>query len=81
MDLCPLAHTNLDIPHAWGLAIQTHPSLPDGLRYLSLYTDQPCLALFERPGISTKLTAEALELLPDLDEADAFLDTHRIALV
>jgi hypothetical protein len=81
VDLSALNHTNLAIPQAWGLAIQTHPAQPDGLRYLSRFTDQPCFALFERPGISAKLATEPLELLPDLDEDDAFLDTHRIALV
>jgi hypothetical protein len=81
VDLSALEHTNLDIPQAWGLAVQTHPSQPDGLRYLSRFTDKPCIALFDRPGISAKLSTEPLALLPDLDEAGAFLETHRIALV
>ncbi len=81
LDMSALGHTNFDIPHAWGLAIQTHPQQPDGLRYSSRFTSRPCLALFERPGIAAKLVVEALGLLPDLDESGGFLDTHRIALV
>jgi hypothetical protein len=80
IDLSALKHTELDIPHAWGLAIQSHPDAPDGLRYFSRFTGRPCLALFERPGTAAKLEEIPLALLPDLDETGDFLATHAIAL-
>lgn len=81
LDLSALKHTELDVPQAWGLAIQSHSEKADGLRYFSRFTGRPCLALFERPGTAAKLTEIPLALLPDLDETEHFLAANAIALV
>ncbi|MEX1048391.1 MAG: RES family NAD+ phosphorylase [Akkermansiaceae bacterium] len=81
LDLSALKHTELDVPQAWGLAIQGHPEKADGLRYLSRFTGRPCLALFERAGTAAKLKEIPLALLPDLDETEHFLVANAIALI
>jgi hypothetical protein len=81
LDLSALKHTELDVPQAWGLAIQNHPDAADGLRYLSRFTGRPCLVLFERPGISAKLKEIPLALLPNLDETEKFLEANSIVIV
>ncbi len=73
VDLGALNHTELDVPQAWGLAIQTHPSAVDGIRYPSRFTGDPCLVLFDRGGLQSKLTSHAGELLPKIPEATDFL--------
>jgi hypothetical protein len=80
VDQSALKHTDLAVPQAWGLAIQTHPDQVDGIRYLSRFTSRPCLAIFERPGRVSDLAESALGLLPDLDEAEEFLAENFIAL-
>jgi hypothetical protein len=74
-------HPELSIPQAWGLAIQTHPSAVDGIRYLSRFNHQPSLVLFDRPGSANQLSATLIGSLPDVPEADKFLLGRKIALV
>lgn len=81
LDLSAMKHTELDVPQAWGLAIQNHPDAVDGLRYFSRFTGNPCVALFERPGLASRLRETPVSLLAELDTADDFLDANRIALV
>lgn len=81
MDLSAMKHTELDVPQAWGLAIQNHPDAVDGLRYFSRFTGNPCIALFERPGLASQLRETPVSSLAELDTADDFLDANRIALV
>lgn len=81
LDLSAMKHTELDVPQAWGLAIQNHPDAVDGLRYFSRFTGNPCIALFERPGLASRLREIPVSLLAELDTADDFLDANRIALV
>jgi len=81
IDLSAMKHTELDVPQAWGLAIQNHPDKVDGLRYFSRFTGNPCVALFERPGLASQLRETPVSLLAELDTADNFLDANSIALV
>ncbi|WP_367875049.1 RES family NAD+ phosphorylase [Luteolibacter sp. Populi] len=81
VDLSALKHTDLEIPQAWGQAIQNHPDQIDGLFYPSRFTTGRCLVLFERGGSGATLKSSVIGDLPDLDEADSFLDENKIALV
>ncbi len=81
VDLSALSHPELDIPQAWGLAIQKHPEEVDGLLYQSRFTGKSCMALFGRPGILRKLRAAPEGDLSELESANLFLDKNRIALV
>jgi hypothetical protein len=81
MDLSAMKHTELEVPQAWGLAIQNHPDGVHGLRYFSRFTGKPCIVLFEQPGLATRLQESPVSLLAELDTADDFLDANSIALV
>ena len=81
LDLSAMKHTELDVPQAWGLAIQNHPDAVDGVRYSSRFTGNPCTVLFERPGLAAQLRETPVSLLAELDTADDFLDANSIALV
>ena len=81
VELGSLMNPELSIPQAWGLAIQTHPSTVDGIRYLSRFNHQPSLVLFDRPGSSIHLSETLIGTLPDVPEADQFLLERKIALV
>lgn len=81
VDLSALVHTDLHIPQAWGLAIQNHPDSVDGLFYHSRFTNERCLLLFERDGVTAKLKSANEGDLADLPPAHAFLDEYKIALV
>ncbi len=81
VDLSALTHPDLDVPQAWGLAIQKHPDSVDGLFYHSRFTAKRCLVLFDRPGLATKLKSVKMGELVDLDPAHAFLDQYKVALV
>lgn len=81
VDVSALTHMDLSVPKAWGLAIQQHPANFDGLRYLSRFDAQPCIALFQRASLASHLREIRIGELTDNETADAFLDTHRIALI
>ncbi len=81
LDLSATKHAELDVPQAWGLAIQSHPDKADGLGYHSRFTGRPYLALFERPGTAAKFKEIPRALLPDLDETESLFAANAIALV
>lgn len=81
VDLGSLMSPDLRVTHSWGLAIQTHPSQPDGICYRSRFDSQPCLVLFERPTLAKAMRAESSESLPENAEAGRFLCDQGIALV
>ena len=80
-NLCEL--TILSVRRALGLDLSAmnHPDAVDGLRYFSRFTGNPCVALFERPGLAARLRETPVSLLAELDTADDFLDANSIALV
>lgn len=81
VDKASLMAADLSIPQAWGLAVQQHPAAFEGIKYPSRFLDQPCLAVFDRGGLGTKLRVKGLGALSNLDAAVAWLDERKAALV
>lgn len=81
VDKASLHTADLGIPQAWGLAVQQHPAAFEAIKYSSRFIDQPCLALFDRGGITTRLQETLLGELKELDAAVDWLDEHEVALV
>jgi len=71
---------NLSIPQAWGLAVQRHPAGFEAIKYVSRFVDQPCLALFDRGGLQSKLRVTELGALSDLDTPVDWLHERKAAL-
>lgn len=80
VDLSALMNDNLDLPKAWGLAIQRHSRNFQGLKYKSRFNDRTCLVLFQRDSIQSTLAETSLGPLSALDEAVDWLDKHRVNL-
>jgi RES domain len=81
VDKASLFATNLDIPQAWGLAIQQHPATFDAIKYSSRFIDQPCLALFDRGGLAARIHKTLLGSLSNVAPAVDWLDERKAALV
>lgn len=81
VDKASLLAANLAIPQSWALAIQRHPADFQAIKYSSRFLDQPCLALFDRSGLSAKLRVKALGPLSNIDAAVDWLDERKAALV
>lgn len=78
VDLSALMHTDLSVPQAWSRAIQVHPAGVAGIRYLSRFTNRPCLVVFDK--VQTLLRGKRLSSLPDSPAAARFLDQHNVCL-
>jgi hypothetical protein len=70
---------DLQVPQAWALAIMNHSANVDGIQYQSRFTEDNCLALFDRCNITILTTP--LSSLSGLPEANDFLDKFEISLV
>ena len=81
VDKASLMAADLAVPQAWGLAVQQHPAAFEAIKYSSRFLDQPCLALVDRAGLSSKLKVTTLGDLSTLDAAVAWLDERKAALV
>lgn len=81
VDKAGLLARDLSVPQAWGLAVQQHPAAFDAIKYSSRFIDQPCLALFDRGGITAHLKETPLGPLNSLDVAVDWLDDRKAALV
>jgi hypothetical protein len=81
VDKASLLAADLSIPQAWGLAVQEHPAGFQAIKYSSRFVDQPCLALFDRTGLRSRLETRALGALSGLDAAVEWLDERKAALV
>jgi hypothetical protein len=81
VDKASLLAADLSLPQAWGLAIQGHPAGFEAIKYTSRFLDQPCLALFDRGGLPSRLEVKMLGTLSDLDAAVTWLDERDAALV
>lgn len=81
VDKSGLLATDLGIPQAWGLAVQSHPAGFEAIKYSSRFIDLPCLAVFDRNGINDKLQINTLGPLSDLDAAVDWLEERNAALV
>jgi len=81
VDRASLMAADLSIPQEWGLAVQNHPAAFEAIKYSSRFLDQPCLGLFDRGGLRSKLRVKMLGPLPSLDAAVDWLDERRAVLV
>jgi hypothetical protein len=81
MDKASLLAIDLSAPQAWGLAVQQHPAAFEAIKFSSRFVDLPCLALFDRGGMPTRLQVKLLGALSGLDSAVDWLDERRVALV
>lgn len=81
VDRASLMASDLSIPQAWGLALQRHPAGFAGIEYSSRFLDRPCLALFDREGLSNRIQVENLGDLPSVDSAVDWLDERGDGLV
>lgn len=81
VDRASLLAADLNVPQAWGLAVQGHPANFEAIRYSSRFLDQHCLALFDRGGLSTRLQVNALGGLSQLNAAVDWLDERKAVLV
>lgn len=81
VDKASLMAADLSIPQAWSLAIQRHPAVFEAIKYSSRFLDQPCLALFKRENLQSRIQEEALGALNDLDSAVDWLEERQAALV
>ena len=81
VDKASLMAADLSIPQAWSLAVQGHPAVFEAIKYSSRFLDQPCLALFERGDLQSRIQVESLGTLSELDSAVEWLDEREAALV
>jgi hypothetical protein len=81
VDVSAVYDADLQIPQSWSLAIQRHPSGFEAIRYLSRFSDEPCLAVFDRSGIQDRLKETSMGSLNELDEAVQWLTERGAALV
>lgn len=81
VDKASLMAADLGIPQARGLAVQEHPAGFEAIKYASRFLDQPCLALFDRGGLPSKLQEKTLGALSSLAAAVDWLDEQNAALV
>lgn len=81
VDLTALLHSELAVPQAWAASIQAHPVGFEALKYLSRFNQQPCVALFQKPGVPERCRVVQTHPLVSLPESDAFLASQRVALI
>jgi len=81
VDVSAVYDADLQVPQSWSLAIQRHPSGFEAIRYLSRFSDEPCLAVFDRSGIQDRLKETPMGSLNELDEAVQWLTERGAALV
>lgn len=80
VDLTALMHNDLTAPQQWGLAIQQHAAGFQGIKFKSRFNGKPCLALFRRDAIETRLQEILLDTLWNYDAALDWLDKHKVSL-
>lgn len=81
VDKSSLLDEDLAFPQEWGLAVQRHPAGFEAIKYTSRFVDHPCLALFDRGGLISKLEVELLGDLENLGAAVDWLNERKAALV
>lgn len=81
VDKASLIATDLNIPQAWGLALQKHPSAFEAIKDWSRFNNVPCLVLLDRGGMASRLQAKSLGDLNTVDAAADWLDQRKAALV
>ena len=81
VDKSSLLAANRDVSQAWGRAVAHHPAGFQGIKYVSRFLDQPCLARFGRNELKGRLKSGMVGTLNDLEEAIDWLHNRRAALV
>jgi hypothetical protein len=81
VDKASLLAADLSIPQEWGREVQEHPAGFEAIRYSSRFLDQPCLTLFDRAGIQSRLQVKTLGVLSQIEVAVDWLDERKAALV
>lgn len=81
VDKASLLDDDLSIPQEWRLALQKHPAGFEAIKYTSRFVDQPCLALFDRGRLKSKLKVKWLGELENLEAAVDWLHERKAALV
>ena len=81
VDLAALMKDDLNVPQAWGLAIQRHPSQVPAVKYRIRFTGEPCLAIFDRGGIRRQLRESSRGGLNQFDSALTWLTKNQVTLV
>lgn len=81
VDKASLLAADIRGPQAWGLAVQQHPADFEAIKYSSRFMDHPCLALFDRGDMASRLRENLLGELNALGEAGEWLEKHKVALV
>jgi hypothetical protein len=79
VDTAALVSPDLSVSQAWAAALMDHHARFDALRYRSRFTQQPCLAVFDRAPAVT--AACSLGLLSDHDAANGILAKFQVALI
>jgi hypothetical protein len=81
VDLASLMSPDLTVPQKWGLELQNHSSEVPAIKFRSRFTDKPCLAIFGRSGIRSRLKESRLGAVNDYDLALDWLTKHQVALI
>src|SRR5207248_726373 len=81
VDLTALMNNDLRVPQQWGLEIQNHPSQVPAIKFRSRFTNKACLAIFDRPGLSTQLKESTFGPLNQCNQALDWLAKHQVTLV
>jgi len=81
VDMSALTSHDFSVTHAWGLAIQRHPSGFQAIKYVSRFIRRPCLALFQRESLKARLRAARVGNLAALDLTTDWLARYKVCLV
>lgn len=73
-----MAVNNYEGPNLWSEAVHDHLQKLDGIYFLSRYSGEPCVAIFDRVGITQSAGPVPVAYATGVD---AFLTQHKIALV
>lgn len=66
------------VPNMWSSAVYAHPENVDGIYFVSRFAAEPCVAAYDRAGITVR--GQAMRLM-DAPELAPFLDKYHIGLV
>ncbi|HWQ92678.1 MAG TPA: RES domain-containing protein [Clostridia bacterium] len=81
VDIAALMSPDLAVPQAWGLEIQQHPSQVPAVKFLSRFTNEACLALFDRPPVASRLKEKRIGPLSTFDPALEWLTENNVGLI
>lgn len=80
VDLSALTNNDVQVPQAWGLAIQRHPAEFEAIQFKSRFNDWFCLAVFNRRKMEKRVEERRLEPLAEHGPAIEWLQDHKVSL-